>query len=94
MLVLALTPRHGPCVHRRPSLLVSLLLVTPPPRRTPLALPMLNRFVDGVTGRPVRGFKHLECEHKRRQLDAGMLPAHIMQLWLGELLSASPPEKV
>lgn len=55
---------------------------------------MLNRFVDGVTGRPVRGFKHLECEHKRRQLDAGMLPAHIMQLWLGELLSASPPEKV
>ena len=48
-------------------------------------------FVDSASGRAVRGFKHLECEHKRRALDGGLLPAHIMQLWLGELLSASPP---
>jgi hypothetical protein len=43
-------------------------------------------FVDHTTGRPVRGFKHLESEDQRRLLNAGVLPAHIMQLWLTELL--------
>ena len=37
---------------------------------------------------PATGFKHLEAAQKRRLLDAGLLPAHILQLWLGEVLEA------
>ena len=44
-------------------------------------------FVDHTTSWPVRGFKHLSSEDQRRLLNAGVLPAHIMQLWLTELLS-------
>ena len=43
-------------------------------------------FVDASTSTPVRGFKHLADAQKRRLLDAGLLPAHIIQLWLGEVL--------
>jgi hypothetical protein len=43
-------------------------------------------FVDHSTLRPVKGFKYLEEEEKRRLLEAGLLPVHVMQLWLGELL--------
>jgi hypothetical protein len=52
-----------------------------------------NGFVDHASGRPVRGFKHLNSEDKRRLLDSGLLPAHIMQLWLTELLSAGSTGK-
>ena len=45
-------------------------------------------FVDASTGRPARGFKYLEEEQKRRLLQASLLPAHILQLWLGEVLDA------
>ena len=45
-------------------------------------------FVDASTSRPVRGFKYLEDEQKRQLLEAGLLPAHILQLWLGEVLNA------
>ena len=41
--------------------------------------------------RPVRGFRHLDETQKRALLDAGLLPAHILQLWLGELLPAAAP---
>ena len=43
-------------------------------------------FIDISTGRPVKGFKYLEEEEKRRLLEAGLLPAHVLQLWLSELL--------
>ena len=45
-------------------------------------------FVDAATQRRVAGFKHLDDDEKRRLLEAGLLPAHIMQLWLGEALDA------
>jgi len=45
-------------------------------------------FVDASTSRPVRGFKYLEDEQKRQLLEAGLLPAQILQLWLGEVLEA------
>jgi hypothetical protein len=48
-------------------------------------------FVDHKTGRPVRGFKHLDHSERRKLLDAGLLPAHTMQLWLKELLDTPAP---
>lgn len=49
-------------------------------------------FIDHKSGRPVRGFKHLDDGERRKHLDAGLLPAHIMQLWLKELISTRAPE--
>lgn len=47
-------------------------------------------FVDATTAQPVRGFKHLPEEQKQQLLAAGLLPAHIMQLWLTEVLCHGP----
>ena len=45
-------------------------------------------FADATSGVPVRGFKYLDEAQKRRLLDAGLLPAHILRLWLGDVLDA------
>ena len=42
-------------------------------------------FTDAETGMPCQGFKHLPCERKMSLLSAGLLPPHIMHLWLLEL---------
>ena len=47
-------------------------------------------FVCEASGREVRGFKHLTEEEKKRLLQAGMLPAHVLRLWLAERLGCSP----
>ena len=47
-------------------------------------------FVDEATGRDVRGFKHRSEEEKLRLLGAGLLPAHILRLWLTELHAVPP----
>lgn len=38
-------------------------------------------FVDFATRTPVRGFRHLGDERQRELLAAGLLPAHILELW-------------
>ena len=43
-------------------------------------------FTDHSTDRPVKGFKYLGEDERRRLLESGLLPAHILQLWLSELL--------
>lgn len=47
-------------------------------------------FVDHATGKPVRGFKYLSDERRRELLAAGLLPAHILELWIADQLL--PPE--
>ena len=42
-------------------------------------------FVDATTGQPVRGFKYLSDAQRTKLLDAGLLPKHILALWLQEL---------
>lgn len=44
-------------------------------------------FVDAASGRPVRGFKYLDEAQKRYLMDAGLLPQHILRLWLGDVLA-------
>eukprot|EP00966_Prymnesium_polylepis_P288887 6672872-Prymnesium_polylepis.1 len=39
-------------------------------------------FVDEASGREVRGFKFRAEAEQRRLLDAGLLPAHVLRLWL------------
>ena len=44
-------------------------------------------FVDFATGAPVRGFRHLSEERRKQLLVAGLLPKHILELWLKEQLA-------
>ena len=50
-------------------------------------------FTDAETGQRVMGFKHLSEEQKTKLLDAGLLPPHIMQLWLQETLTQAAKGK-
>jgi len=42
-------------------------------------------FEDCESGQYCSGFKHLSPEERRKRLKAGLLPPHIMQLWLAEV---------
>lgn len=43
---------------------------------------MAEPFTDSVSGRPTRGFKFLEDHEKVALLKEGMLPAHVLRMWL------------
>lgn len=42
-------------------------------------------FEDCESGQYCAGFRHLGPEERRKRLEAGLLPPHIMQLWLTEV---------
>jgi len=46
---------------------------------------MSSPFEDCESGQWCAGFKHLSPEERRKRLEAGLLPAHIMELWLSEV---------
>mmetsp|Transcript_20699 Transcript_20699/g.47998 ORF Transcript_20699/g.47998 Transcript_20699/m.47998 type:complete len:219 (-) Transcript_20699:64-720(-) len=49
-------------------------------------------FTDAVTGKTCRGFKHLPAAEKLARLREGVLPSHIMRLWIEhELLPQEGP---
>ena len=50
---------------------------------------MAAPFVDHATGVEVAGFSHLDDDRKRELLGRGLLPKHIMRLWLDDLHSTS-----
>jgi hypothetical protein len=48
---------------------------------------MASPFTDNETGRAVQGFKHLSDAQKLAALQANLVPAHILRLWLREIHS-------
>lgn len=49
---------------------------------------MAAAFEDCESGQRCAGFKHLGAEERKRRFEAGILPAHIMELWLSEVVAA------
>jgi len=49
---------------------------------------MDSPFDDCESGQRCAGFKHLSTEERKKRLQAGLLPSHIMELWLAEVTSA------
>mmetsp|Transcript_45848 Transcript_45848/g.90839 ORF Transcript_45848/g.90839 Transcript_45848/m.90839 type:complete len:198 (+) Transcript_45848:78-671(+) len=48
---------------------------------------MAAPFVDVGTGTSCQGFKHLPPEQKKALLERGVVPAHILRLWVKEFLA-------
>ena len=47
-------------------------------------------FVDAASGRQCLGFKHRTAEEKLALLASGILPRHILALWLAETVGTAP----
>eukprot|EP00967_Tisochrysis_lutea_P034607 scaffold41372_cov40-Tisochrysis_lutea.AAC.1 len=48
-------------------------------------------FIDGNSGRACQGFKHKSEEDKSALLVSGILPKHILRLWIQEMLERGVP---
>jgi hypothetical protein len=45
-------------------------------------------FTDSESGRPMRGFRHLDAPDKELLLSRGLVAPHILRLWLRDLLQS------